>query len=106
MRAEIEKAVKLLRDGDNASVEQVLALLQDTVFSFSMRVCGHRQDAEDTMQEVLLKSVPQLPKFNSPKALVCMPCPDTFPRRLKRKIGRIDERRHLSVSLPGTSTQG
>jgi RNA polymerase sigma-70 factor, ECF subfamily len=35
-----------------------------------MRVCGQREDAEDTMQEVLLKSVPHLPKFNSPKALV------------------------------------
>ena len=70
MRAEIEKAVQLLRDGNEASVEQALALLQDTVFSFSMRVCGHREDAEDTMQEVLLKSVPQLPKFDNPKALV------------------------------------
>ncbi len=35
-----------------------------------MRICGQRQDAEDTMQEVLLKSVPYLPKFDSPKALV------------------------------------
>jgi RNA polymerase sigma-70 factor (ECF subfamily) len=70
MRAEIEKAVELLQRGDDAGVEQALALLQNTVFSFSMRVCGHREDAEDTMQEVLLKSVPQLPKFDNPKALV------------------------------------
>ena len=70
MRAEIERAVELLQGGDDASVEQALALLQNTVFSFSMRVCGHREDAEDTMQEVLLKSVPQLPKISSPKALV------------------------------------
>jgi len=70
MRAEIEKAVELLHRGDDAGFEQALALLQNTVFSFSMRVCGHREDAEDTMQEVLLKSVPQLPKFDSPKALV------------------------------------
>jgi len=45
-------------------------LLQNTVFSFSMRVCGQREDAEDTMQEVLVKSVPYLPKFDSPKALL------------------------------------
>jgi RNA polymerase sigma-70 factor (ECF subfamily) len=70
MRAEIEKAVQLLRQGNEASLEPALALLQDTVFSFSMRVCGHREDAEETMQEVLLKSVSQLPKFDSPKALV------------------------------------
>ncbi len=35
-----------------------------------MKVCGQREDAEDTMQEVLVKSVPYLPKFESPKALV------------------------------------
>jgi RNA polymerase sigma-70 factor, ECF subfamily len=70
MRAEIEEAVQLMQRGDDASVEQALALLQNTVFSFSMRVCGQREDAEDTMQEVLLKSVPQLPKFQNPKALL------------------------------------
>jgi RNA polymerase sigma-70 factor (ECF subfamily) len=70
MRAEIEQAVALLRRGDQAALEQALGLLQNTVFSFSMRVCGQREDAEDTMQEVLLKSVPYLPKFDSPKALV------------------------------------
>lgn len=31
MRAEIEKAVQLLRDGDDANVEQALGLLQDSV---------------------------------------------------------------------------
>ena len=70
MRSEIEQAVQLLQRGDDEALEQALALLQNTVFSFSMRVCGQRQDAEDTMQEVLLKSVPHLPKFDSPRALV------------------------------------
>jgi RNA polymerase sigma-70 factor (ECF subfamily) len=70
MRAEIEQAVRLLQRGDDEALEQALALLQNTVFSFSMRVCGQREDAEDTMQEVLAKSVPYLPKFDSPKALV------------------------------------
>jgi RNA polymerase sigma-70 factor (ECF subfamily) len=70
VRAEIENAIELLRAGDSASVERALALLQNTVFSFSMRVCGQKEDAEDTMQEVLLKSIPHLPKFDSAKALV------------------------------------
>jgi len=70
MRSDIEQAVQLLRQGDDAALEQALTLLQNTVFSFSMRVCGQREDAEDTMQEVLVKSVPYLPKFESPKALV------------------------------------
>ena len=57
MRVQIEKVVELLRDGDDTSVEQALALLQNTVFSFSMRVCGHREDAEDTMQKQLAKNM-------------------------------------------------
>ena len=70
MRPEIEQVVQLVRRKDPKSLEEALALLQSTVFSFSMKVCGHRQDAEDTMQEVLLKSVLHLPKFDSPKALM------------------------------------
>lgn len=70
MRREIQKVVELIQSKEPKALEEALGLLQDTVFSFSMKVCGQRQDAEDTMQEVLLKSVPNLPKFASPKALM------------------------------------
>jgi RNA polymerase sigma-70 factor (ECF subfamily) len=70
VRAEIEQVVGLIQRNDPKSLEEALGLLQKTVFSFSMKVCGQRQDAEDTMQEVLLKSVPNLPKFDNPKALM------------------------------------
>jgi RNA polymerase sigma-70 factor, ECF subfamily len=70
MRPEIERVVQLLQKNNPESAEDALALLQDTVFSFSMKVCGQRQDAEDTMQEVLLQSIPKLAKFDSPKALM------------------------------------
>jgi RNA polymerase sigma-70 factor (ECF subfamily) len=70
VRSEIEEAVQLLKSAQPDSMEKALALLQQTVFSFSMRVCNQRQDAEDTMQEVLVKSVPVLSKFESPKALI------------------------------------
>lgn len=70
MRPDIEEAVQLLASRDPEMLEKALALLQNTVFSFSMKVCGQRQDAEDTMQETLVKSLPYLPKFSNPKALV------------------------------------
>lgn len=69
MQPDIEKAVALTKRGDRESIEKALSLLQKTVFSFSMNVCGQRQDAEDTMQEVLLRSLPYLPKFDNAKAL-------------------------------------
>lgn len=70
MRQEIEKAIALLDKNEPGSVEQALELLQGTVFSFSMKVCGQREDAEDTMQEVLVKALPYLSKFESPRALL------------------------------------
>jgi RNA polymerase sigma-70 factor, ECF subfamily len=69
MRSEVVQASELLRSGDPSAVNEALRLLQGTVFSFSMKVCGHREDAEDTMQDVLLRAVPYLPKIQNPKAL-------------------------------------
>lgn len=59
----------MIRDDRPESIDRALALLQNTVYSFSMKVCGHPEDAEDTTQDVLLKSLPYLPKFESPQAL-------------------------------------
>jgi RNA polymerase sigma-70 factor (ECF subfamily) len=69
MRAEVQQAVEILQQDQSGGIEQALSLLQDTVYSFSMKVCGHRQDAEDTAQETLLKAIPYLRRFSSPKAL-------------------------------------
>ncbi|MGZ4816484.1 MAG: sigma-70 family RNA polymerase sigma factor [Terriglobales bacterium] len=66
MRPEIIQAADLIRQGE---VEQALPFLQNTVFSFSMKVCGHREDAEDTTQDVLLKSLRHLQGIDEPKAL-------------------------------------
>ena len=54
---------------DPTAIEKAISLLQDTVYSFSMKVCGHPEDAEDTMQYVLMKSMPQLAMFDNPQAL-------------------------------------
>jgi RNA polymerase sigma-70 factor (ECF subfamily) len=69
MRPELEEATSLLRSGDRDDLERALQLLQRTVYAFSMKVCGHPEDAEDTMQDVLLKSLPYLRKLDNPKVL-------------------------------------
>ncbi len=69
MRPELEEAIGLLHETDAASVEKALELLHRTVFSFGMKVCGQREDAEDTAQEVLMKSLPHLAKLEDPRAL-------------------------------------
>ena len=91
MRKEIEEAVRLLEQNEPKAMEQALELLQGTVFSFSMKVCGQREDAEDTMQEVLVKSLPAL----------CLPhlarCPQTF--MLKEKTVLWSSSRACSIAF-------
>ena len=69
MSPTLEQALHLIREDRPEAVDQALALLQNTVYSFGMKVCGHPEDAEDTMQDVLVRLLPYLPKFESPQAL-------------------------------------
>ena len=69
MRTEIIEAIQSLRENRSDSVEQALIQLQGAILSFSMKVCGNREDAEDTMQETLLQAAPQLSHFDRSEAL-------------------------------------
>jgi RNA polymerase sigma-70 factor (ECF subfamily) len=71
MRQNLARAASLLQSRSPRSIDEGLRLLQSTVFSFSMKLCGHREDAEDTMQDVLLKTVTHapLPSIEDPRAL-------------------------------------
>ena len=69
MRPELIRATELLHQNTPEAVEEAIGLLQNTVYSFSMKVCGHREDAEDTMQEVLSRSLGHLAKIQEPRQL-------------------------------------
>jgi RNA polymerase sigma-70 factor (ECF subfamily) len=69
MRPELAQAIDLLRRDTPEAVEEAFGLLQNTVYSFSMKVCGHPEDAEDTMQEVLYRSLRHLARIQEPQAL-------------------------------------
>src|ERR1017187_3713927 len=69
MRPELTQAVDLLRSNTPEAVDEAIGLLQSTVYSFSMKVCGHPEDAEDTMQEVLYRSLGHLTKIHDSQAL-------------------------------------
>jgi RNA polymerase sigma-70 factor, ECF subfamily len=69
MSAAVQEALELIHDPGPDSLDRALTLLQNTVYSFSMKVCGHPEDAEDTTQEVLLKTIPHLSNFENSQAL-------------------------------------
>jgi RNA polymerase sigma-70 factor (ECF subfamily) len=88
MRPELIQATELLRRNTPEAVEEAIGLLQNTVYSFSMKVCGHRQDAEDTMQEVLSGSLGHLARLPDPQALALWLYTVTRNRcwRMRRKV--------------------
>src|SRR5450631_3738748 len=69
MRPELTQAAELLRRNTPEAIEEAIGLLQNTIYSFSMKVCGHPEDAEDTMQEVLFRSLDHLAKIQDPQEL-------------------------------------
>ena len=42
--------------GESGALEQLLMRAQEVAFRFSLLVCGHADDAEDVMQDALLKT--------------------------------------------------
>ena len=69
MRRDFEEAIRLLRTGESADAGRALALLQRTLVSFGIKLCGQREDAEDTAQDVLMKALPHLENLKDPQAL-------------------------------------
>ena len=104
MRHELVQASELLRRNTPEAIEQAIGLLQITVFSFSMKMCGHRQDAEDTMQEVLFRSLKHLSKLEDPNALAAWLYTVTRNRchRMRRgPFDRSERRLSLDELMPG-----
>ncbi len=94
MRPELIQATELLHRNTPEAVEEAIGLLQNAVYSFSMKVCGHRQDAEDNMQEVLSGSLGDLVKLQDPQDLALWLYTVTRNRcwRMRRKGGSAPRR--------------
>ena len=69
MNAQVEQALEILNSGEPRAVERALESLQSAVYSFGMKFCGNREDAEDTAQEVLLRLARSLKDFPDSRAL-------------------------------------
>ncbi len=59
-----QELIKKCLDGDKKSLEQLIHSVQGLIFNLSLRFLWNRMDAEDATQEILLKIVTNLSKFN------------------------------------------
>jgi RNA polymerase sigma-70 factor (ECF subfamily) len=69
MNRQVEQALLNLKSGRPEDVDRALETLQEIVYGFGMKVCGVREDAEDTAQETLIRLARQLREFPDARAL-------------------------------------
>jgi RNA polymerase sigma-70 factor, ECF subfamily len=66
--ADYEPLVRRAVAGDDEAMERLLMRAQEVAFRFSLLVCGHAEDAEDVMQEALLKTYRYVGRLKRPEA--------------------------------------
>jgi RNA polymerase sigma-70 factor, ECF subfamily len=68
IKTEYATLVRAAAAGDRAAMERLLMRAQEVAFRFSLLVCGHAEDAEDVMQDALLKTYQHVSRIADPDA--------------------------------------
>jgi RNA polymerase sigma-70 factor (ECF subfamily) len=68
VRSEYAALVRAAAGGDRAAMERLLMRAQEAAYRFSLLVCGHAEDAEDVMQDALLKTYQHVGQISDPEA--------------------------------------
>jgi RNA polymerase sigma-70 factor (ECF subfamily) len=67
-KSEYAALVRAASTGDRAAMERLLIRAQEVAFRFSLLACGHAEDAEDVMQDALLKTYQHVSRIADPDA--------------------------------------
>lgn len=86
--------------GDDAAMETLLMRAQDVAYRFGVTVCGHQEDAEDVMQDALMRTYEHAKSIREPQAFRAWLYRTVRNACLMKRRTRVDEPRHL-VSLDG-----
>jgi RNA polymerase sigma-70 factor, ECF subfamily len=68
VKAEYAALVTGAAAGDRGAMERLLVRAQEAAYRFSLLVCGHPEDAEDVMQDALLKTYQHVTRISEPDA--------------------------------------
>ena len=66
--AEYAALVRRAAGGDATAMEDLLVRAQEVAFRFSVLACGHTEDAEDVMQDALLRTYRRIRSIRQPEA--------------------------------------
>jgi RNA polymerase sigma-70 factor (ECF subfamily) len=92
------RLVRAAAAGDRPAMEALLMRAQEVAYRFSVHVCGHVDEAEDVMQEALLKTYRHASRIREPEAFRPWLYRTVRNACLMRRRRRVDEPAHL-VSL-------
>jgi RNA polymerase sigma-70 factor (ECF subfamily) len=67
-RDEYAAMVRDAAGGDATAMERLLVRAQEVAYRFSLLVCGHVEDAEDVMQDALLRTYAHVKEIDNPDA--------------------------------------
>ena len=67
-RAAYAALVREAATGNRDAMERLLMRAQEVAYRFSLLVCGHPEDAEDVMQDALLKTYQRVAQIEEPEA--------------------------------------
>lgn len=67
-RAEYAGLVRAASTGDRPALERLLMRAQEVAYRFSMMACGNAEDAEDTMQDALVRTYRHVSRIRDPEA--------------------------------------
>ncbi len=68
VRADYEALVTEAQRGGREAMERLLVRAQEAAYRFSLLVCGHPEDAEDVMQEALMRTYRHVGQIQDPRA--------------------------------------
>jgi RNA polymerase sigma-70 factor, ECF subfamily len=68
VKSDYSSLVREAATGDRGAMERLLMRAQEAAYRFSLLVCGHPEDAEDVMQDALLKTYQRVKGISDPNA--------------------------------------
>lgn len=93
--------IRSVQAGNRQAMETLLMRAQEVAYRFSLLVCGRPDDADDAMQEALLKTYRHVAKIREPEAFRAWLYRTVRNACLLGRRKRVDEPAHL-VSLDGS----
>lgn len=99
--------VRAAAAGQRGAIERLLVRAQEVAFRFSFLVCGHTEDAEDVMQDALLRTYRHVERIKRPEAFRTWLYTTVRNACLMKRRRRVGEpKHHLSIEAGTLAPDG